>query len=453
MNIPKSFEELSDKYKKHNNIVMVSGNYENDSQTIKGMLEQNILAENISLLLFTPNKLERYSTYMEYLSNKFTLGEYEIFYIDEITKMYPDLGELDIIKDHNIIFTFPNYFLTVLSLSIARAESIGSENLWIPYSYKDLSYVTPDVEEYVNCVNELANIGTLDSYNMNLHFPLIQSTEKHTSTSIPNITLNDNHALIMFSGGLDCTVAAYIMKKMEKSLHLLNVKYGQSNRYQEEFCATETVKILNEEENTIYENIDFNCIRQFGGSALLKDDAKLVKENSSLEYVPFRNTLLINLGIIYALKNNIKYIVTGGHNDDTLSPDNRLIYFNAFQKVLNLQYCSKEILLYPVLLYLGGKAELIYVANQLGVDLKYTWSCQDFVDKSEVGTNSKSCGTCGNCSTRYHAFERVGLKDPIEYKIIPHKREKWYGWADQSEYILQIIKVPKIFFENNYVKG
>ena len=41
--------------------------------------------------------------------------------------------------------------------------------------------------------------------------------------------------------------------------------------------------------------------------------------------------------------------------------------------------------------------------------LKNTHSCYD------PDENGKSCGTCGTCKERLEAFEKVGMKDPIEY--------------------------------------
>ncbi|WP_410985050.1 7-cyano-7-deazaguanine synthase [Bacillus cereus] len=448
MQIPVEFQELSDKYDKNNHLIMSCGNYEQDSLTIRSVLDKNIPSENVSVVLFAPNKMNSYHDYLYKMVTEYNLKEYEIFYIEEITELFPELQNVDITQDHKIAFTLSNYILTTISLCIARAESIGSENLWIPYSGSDLSHITSDVGQYIKAINKLANIGTLANHNISLHFPILENGEAISNDKIISPQLKVDSALIMYSGGLDCTAAAYIMKKMSKSLHLFNIQYGQSNRNQEEYCIKQTVNILNrEEEATTYKKINFSCISKIGGSALLKDDVKIVEENSKLEYVPFRNTILINLGIIYALKHNIKYLVTGGHHDDTLSPDNNLPYFYAFQEVLDLQYCSKELELYPVLLYLGGKSELIYVANELGVDFRYAWSCQDYVLESDVGIDCKGCGTCSNCSTRYYAFKRVGLIDPIGYKVIPHVREKWSGWFSESDEILEELCIKKKEFQ------
>ncbi|MBO3637056.1 hypothetical protein EAI05_14035 [Bacillus subtilis] len=441
-----SFDELTNKYDSHIHIFMVSGDKEKDRLSIKNMLDTKIQAQYIIPLMIVPNKDDGYHDYLKQLAEEFGLLDYEIYYIEEIQTLYPELKNLSIFSNWDYIYSKPNYFLTILSLSIARTEAIGSENLWVPWTYYDLQNITTDVYEYINAIKELATIGTLEEHVINIKFPILQTDKRLNIHQPKTINTKDDSALIMFSGGLDCTVAAYIMDKLGKNISLYNVQYGQSNRYQEQYSIKKIVADLNREKRVPFEQISLSCIPSIGGSALLSDDTTLQSNNSKLEYVPFRNTNLLNFGLIYAIKQNIKYVVTGGHHDDTLSPDNRLPYFETFQRVLNLQNCSKEIKLYPVLLYLGGKSELIYVGNHLNVNFKNCWSCLNYIGHSEVGENCRACGTCGNCSTRYHAFRRVGLHDPVEYLTIPHMREEWYGWADGSDKLLEQLGITNLTY-------
>jgi len=438
--------DLYNEYEAKTHVLLVSGVKEKDHLSILKILEKGIPSFLISPIAIVPNRQKDYEIYLKDLESKYKLNKYRIYYFEEIQELYPELEFKNVFLDNQYAYSIPNYFLTICSLAIARSEAINSEHLWIPWTEKELECLTSSVKDYIRELNNLAIIGTSEKYNLSIKFPILKiSNYSLIINEVPSNLLN-NKALIMFSGGLDCTVAAYIMRKLGKNISLYNVQYGQSNRNQEKYSIEKIVSELNQYQNTPYEQISIDCIKEIGGSALLDDNVELKKENSKLEYVPFRNTNLLNIGIIYALKNNIKYIVTGGHHDDTLSPDNRLPYFKCFQKLLNLQYCSKEIIMYPVLLHLGGKSELIYIGQQLNVDFKHCWSCHNYVREEDVGDACKACGKCGNCSTRYHAFKRVGLNDPIDYYKIPPAREKWHGWTLDSKELLDKLDIT---FPNN----
>lgn len=441
---PTSFEELSDKYDSRVHVLMVSGNEQKDKSAITKMLDSNVPSRYILPLMIVPNHNPRYQTYLSQLVMTFDLQDHEIYYIEEIQALYSETSEKNILTEGEDVYSLPHYFLTVLSLAIARTEAVGSEYLWVPWTKHDIQNISYQVNEYIDAINELANVGTLEGHFIDIKFPILNMDFQSRVDQPEPISVNDDEALIMFSGGLDCTVAAYIMKELGKGISLYNVQYGQSNRYQEQYSIKKIINDFRQHDNVPYDEITLSCISKIGGSALLRDDTKLQNDNSKLEYVPFRNTNLLNFGIIYALKNNIKFIVTGGHHDDTLSPDNRLPYFEVFQKVLNLQNCSKEIELYPVLLYLGGKSELVYVGSHLNINFKHCWSCLNYVDPKDVGAHYKACGSCGNCVTRYHAFRRVGLVDPIDYEVVPRAREQWYGWANGSEELLKKMNIRKI---------
>ena len=80
----------------------------------------------------------------------------------------------------------------------------------------------------------------------------------------------------------------------------------------------------------------------------------------------------------------------------------------------------------PLLSY-GGKPELIKLGIDLGVDFSHTWSCHTYVPLEKSGADAQACGTCGNCKTRYSAFEEIGYKDPLSYEVKPLTRTLWAG--------------------------
>lgn len=437
-NILFDVKKLTDKYNEDYQIFIVTGEQDNDRKALSILL--SIDSDKPILPLAFIKNSEYENEVISYL-NTIGINNAEIYNVASIKPILKNQDDkynlLNITGNYE-----DNYFLFIISLSIARAEAVGAKKIWIPIEEESLARITYSPIEYINAIQKLAVVGAIYNEGLTLEFPLIDRQKKalkynYFDQKEKNIS---DKVTVLYSGGLDSTAAAYIMQKLGKKLNLFNIKYGQSNRVQENICIKRGCKALEKNGNVEFESIDFGCIKQFGGSAIIDDEVKLIKENTYLEYVPFRNTIFINLSIIYSLNKGIYTIVTGGHRDDNLSPDNNLEYFEAFQNVLKLQYCTNKVNLYPVLLYLGGKPELIYVLEKLNCNFANCWSCLSNIGEDRELIN---CGECGNCSTRYWAFKKMKISDPIPYKMIPHKRNRWYGWANESIEILRKLGIDK----------
>jgi 7-cyano-7-deazaguanine synthase len=100
------------------------------------------------------------------------------------------------------------------------------------------------------------------------------------------------------------------------------------------------------------------------------------------------------------------------HPDDTMAPDGTRIYVDKFNEFMN-EFNFETPKIDAPLLYFGGKPELIKLGLDLGVNFKHTWSCHTFVPELDAGYDAKACGTCGNCSTRFSAFTKLGILDPV----------------------------------------
>lgn len=338
----------------------------------------------------------------------------------------------------------PHVLTTLLSVVIARAEALQYSNIYLPFDNELLSQITDHIGYFIKGLEHLSNMGTRQNYHPILRFPLLNPVQEESIeykiADLEKIPKADK-AVVLFSGGLDCTVAAYIMNHLGSELYLYHIKYGQSNRYQEDFCVKKTAENLQKEAKVNLEILETEIFTKIGGSALIQDSVEIAEKNLSDEYVPFRNTIFINFAVLYAMQNHIKTVVIGSHWDDLEAPDDNLSYFKMLQTFLNSQKATKDIKLEPILLRLGGKPEIISVGNQLGVDFQYSWSCHNFVSSKEASETAVACGKCGNCITRYNSFEKLKLKDPILYANKPPIRTKWYGWVEKSNELLKKLEI------------
>lgn len=125
--------------------------------------------------------------------------------------------------------------------------------------------------------------------------------------------------------------------------------------------------------------------------------------------------------------------------DDTLAPDGTPSYVEAINAVIESAGWPMRII--APLLGFGGKPEIIRTGKELGVDFSHTWSCHSYIPPEEVGSEAKACGTCGNCSTRYSAFLKLGFEDPIRYKEVPKIRTTWAGPQHNYEALRRALSI------------
>lgn len=413
----------------------------------KNFLDQVVISTpsstSLHLLMIVPHRNVSSIDYLQDLISRYDAEIGELLQFNEGMTFFDQWEAGELPRNDNWLYDVPHAMVTVVSLAIARLEALGYQQLYLPLRSGGLNRVTENIGNFLYCLNQLADKGTSFDFRPILRYPLLEERpvcpleetvlENHTAIKFKQ------KSVVLFSGGLDCTVAAYIMQKLGYSLQLYNVQYGQSNRYQEKYCIKKTVERLSNDGDVILTELYAPIFQLIGGSALIDDSIMITQNNTNAEYVPFRNTILINFAILYALRQGISHIVTGAHQDDTLAPDNQLSYFHAFQMLLKSMRATAHIHLLPILLWIGGKPEIIWVGNKLGVDFRYCWSCHNYVGERQAGNSAIACGLCGNCSTRYHAFIKAGLEDPLLYDVKPAPRLSWHGWSKQSREILDLM--------------
>ncbi len=211
-------------------------------------------------------------------------------------------------------------------------------------------------------------------------------------------------AVVLLSGGMDSAVTAYVAKDEGQELYTLTFDYGQMHR-KELQCAFEVSRAVGAIENKIVE-LNFS---QFTKSSLLGDAAipEGKVEGIAPTWVPQRNAIFLAIAFSYAEIVGASRVYTGvSEMDFSGYPDCRGPFIDAIEVALGLAREGEPILIRTPLLNMS-KADEVEVGEKLGVPWELTWTC--------YRGESKACGKCPACILRLEAFDKAGLRDPIEY--------------------------------------
>ena len=230
-------------------------------------------------------------------------------------------------------------------------------------------------------------------------------------------------AVVLLSGGIDSTVAAFCAKQdvgKRGGLHALTFDYGQKH-YKEIVCATQQGVHLDLLAH-MFVPVDLAFANNIS-TLLIGSSEEIVTQGGAEEipqtWVPQRNSIFLALAFAYAESVEADYIYTGFNiRDYSGYPDCRPEFVEAMNKALNLASkrfveTGKGIGIICPLMY-KSKSEIIRWGTELGVDFSKTWSCY-------VG-GEKACGQCSSCKIRLAAFEELGVVDPLEYERTHSKK-------------------------------
>ncbi len=129
----------------------------------------------------------------------------------------------------------------------------------------------------------------------------------------------------------------------------------------------------------------------------------------SSAYVPARNLVFYGIATAYAEAIHADSIVFGSNLDDsTVLPDATPEFIDRMNELLRVgtrmgvegNPCE---ILNPFINL--DKQGVLGLAMKLEVPLGLTWSCYEDV--------AEPCGKCRGCQTRYQAFTKLGIRDPL----------------------------------------
>ena len=218
-------------------------------------------------------------------------------------------------------------------------------------------------------------------------------------------------AVVILSGGMDSTTAAFIAKNEGYEIIPLHFNYGQRTEKRElkafeDIC--DYLKIRNEKRYVI----DIPFFKQIGASALVDENIEVptdgIKPGIPVTYVPFRNGIFLSIAAAVAEKERAEAIFIGVVEEDSSGyPDCREEFIDNMQKAINAGTKPEtKVEIKTPLIHLK-KEDIVRKAVEVGVPLELTWSCYKNEDRA--------CGVCDSCRLRLKGFEKAGIKDKISY--------------------------------------
>ncbi len=215
-------------------------------------------------------------------------------------------------------------------------------------------------------------------------------------------------SVIIVSGGMDSVTLLYKLVKDvgKENVYVLTLNYGQRHAKEIE-CARWNCEYL----CVHHLVVDITSISPLLRGSALTDNMQVPEgnyadENMKVTVVPNRNMIFLSLAIAYAVSLGAGVVYYGAHRGDhAIYPDCRPIFIeklNATAAVANYEPV-KIVTPFSAI----DKGDIVKLGIFLGVPYEHTWTCYKGFEKA--------CGTCGSCTERLEAFDKVGQKDPLEY--------------------------------------
>ena len=220
-------------------------------------------------------------------------------------------------------------------------------------------------------------------------------------------------AVCLLSGGLDSSTCLGVALRDGFECYALSFDYGQRHAIELQAAAS-VARHFGVREHRVA-RID---LRAFGGSALTADIA-VPKDSLApgipITYVPARNTIFLSYAMAWAEVLECSDVFIGVNAIDYSGyPDCRPEFIAAFEHMANLATKAgiegrTRLRVHTPLAELG-KAEIVKLASEVGVDFALTHSCYD------PDQEGRSCGHCDSCLLRLKGFREAGLPDPLSYR-------------------------------------
>lgn len=212
--------------------------------------------------------------------------------------------------------------------------------------------------------------------------------------------MNNETALVVFSGGQDSTTCLFWAKKHFKRVYALSFLYGQKHEKEVEMARN----IARKAEVGV-EAMDVSFIGHLGKNSLTDFSVRMDEEKPEGSFpntfVPGRNLFFLSIAAVYARERGINHIVTGvSQTDFSGYPDCRDAFIKSLNVTLNLAMDGQFVIHTPLMWI--DKAQTWALADELGVlDLvrNETLTCYN-------GIPGDGCGHCPACRLRREGLEK-----------------------------------------------
>jgi 7-cyano-7-deazaguanine synthase len=211
-------------------------------------------------------------------------------------------------------------------------------------------------------------------------------------------------AIVLFSGGLDSTVALWWALK--KGFHVIPLIIDTGSRVKGE--KTHAMIILEKAGIKSFINVNLGFIKDLFDLSIDGILPYELNDVKSPAYIPAKNLIFYSIAIYYGEIYGANYII-GGHNadDSNYFPDASSNFFNLLNRAIKIGTLVKHRLKILQPLIKLSKADVVKLGVKLGAPLYITWSCQKDYDLQ--------CGICGACEIRRKAFKEADVPDLTKY--------------------------------------
>ena len=212
--------------------------------------------------------------------------------------------------------------------------------------------------------------------------------------------MNNEAALVVFSGGQDSTTCLFWAKKHFKKVYALSFIYGQKH-----VKEVELARSIAEKAEVEFDVMDVSFIGHLGRNSLTDTSIHMDEEKPADSFpntfVPGRNLFFLSIAAVYAREHGVNHIVTGvSQTDFSGYPDCRDSFIKSLNVTLNLAMDERFVLHTPLMWI--DKAQTWALADRLGVlDLirHETLTCYN-------GIPGDGCGHCPSCKLRREGLEK-----------------------------------------------
>jgi 7-cyano-7-deazaguanine synthase len=214
-------------------------------------------------------------------------------------------------------------------------------------------------------------------------------------------------AVIPVSGGIDSSVLLAYAKTKHTQVFPITFDYNQRHSKELMYAEMQTGDSFNK--------ISLPFLRQIANTSSLTNDSidvaktrDVLGDAQTVNYVPFRNQMLLSIACAYAEAVGADVVYHGAALIDSQAGywDGSIEFLNSINNLIALNRKHKISIEAPLID--KTKAEIILMGKNLGVDFARTWTCYE-------GRNI-ACGHCTSCSSRIKGFLDAGIKDPLQYE-------------------------------------
>ena len=212
--------------------------------------------------------------------------------------------------------------------------------------------------------------------------------------------MNNEAALVVFSGGQDSTTCLFWAKKRFKKVYALSFIYGQKH-----VKEVELARNIAEKAEVEFDVMDVSFIGHLGRNSLTDTSIHMDEEKPADSFpntfVPGRNLFFLSIAAVYAREHGVNHIVTGvSQTDFSGYPDCRDSFIKSLNVTLNLAM-DEQFVLHTPLMWID-KAQTWALADRLGVldPIRHeTLTCYN-------GIPGDGCGHCPSCKLRREGLEK-----------------------------------------------